>query len=173
MMEEEHLLQFLEAYAKVTGIAMSVVDNRGESPDFICARPTGEHVGVELARSPHDYDGAVWDSIWTDQTMSAYDLLDAVHTIIKDKEHKRHSAHWRTPDSTILIIELLDYKFDSLAWTGQSSFYGDYADTGFLEIWLADYSTLEPYGEVRLIGLHPSEFWGLHHQPALKGKPYG
>ena len=105
--------------------------------------------------------------------MSAYDLLDAVNIIIADKECKRQSTHWRTPDSTILVIELLDYKFDSLAWTNENSFFSDYADTGFLEIWLADYSTLEAYGEVRLIGLYPPTFRGVHHQPAFEGKPYG
>jgi hypothetical protein len=172
MLEEEHLHLFLKAYARVTRVSMSVVSN-GESPDFICARPTGERVGVELARSPHDYHGAVWDSICTDQTMSAYELLDAVRIIIADKEQKRRSGHWRTPKSTILVIELLDYKFDSLAWAGKISFFSDYADTGFLEIWLADYSTLEAYGEVRLIGLFPPRYRGVHHQPAFEGKPYG
>ncbi|PYK50331.1 MAG: hypothetical protein DME20_04515 [Verrucomicrobia bacterium] len=51
MVEEEHLLRFLEAHAKVTGVSMKVVSN-GESPDFICTRPSGERVGIELARSP-------------------------------------------------------------------------------------------------------------------------
>jgi len=102
MVEEEHLLRFLEAYAKVTGVSMKVVSN-GESPDFICTRPSGEQVGVELVRSPHDYNGAVWDRIWTDRAMSAHDLLAAVHVIVADKQQ---SVLWRTPGSTILVIEL-------------------------------------------------------------------
>jgi len=105
--------------------------------------------------------------------MSAHDLLAAVHVIVADKQRKRQSVHWRTPDSTVLVIELLDYTFDSLTWMQDRSFSSDYADTGFLEIWLADFSTMEAYGEVRLIGLYPPEFWGVHHQPALEGKPYG
>ena len=169
---EEHLHRFLEAYATVTGISMNIVSN-GESPDFICARPSGELVGVELARSPHDYHGAVWDRIWTDKTMSAHDLFGAVNQIVTIKAQKRLSAHWRTPDNTILVVELLDYKFDSLAWNSDASFADDYRDTGFIEIWLADYSTLEAYNEVRLIGLYPARFWGVRRQPALEGKPYG
>src|SRR6266487_1780072 len=146
MVEEEHLLRFLEAYATATGISMSVVSN-GESPDFICTRPSGERVGIELARSPHDYNGAVWDRIWTDRAMSAHDLLAAVHVIVANKQQKRQSVHWRTSARTILVVELLDYTFDSLTWTRASSFSSDYADAGFLEIWLADFSTLEAYGE--------------------------
>jgi len=172
MVEEEHLLRFLEAHAKVTGVSMKVVSN-GESPDFICTRPSGERVGIELARSPHDHNDALWDRIGTDRAMSAHDLLAAVHVIVADKQRKRQSVHWRTPDSTVLVIELLDYTFDSLTWMQDRSFSSDYADTGFLEIWLADFSTMEAYGEVRLIGLYPPEFWGVHHQPALEGKPHG
>ena len=172
MAEEEHLLRFLDAYDTVTGSSLTVINN-GESPDFICARPSGERVGVELARSPHDFHGALWDRIWTDRTMPAYDLLAAVDAIIADKEHKRRSDYWRTPNTTILVVELLDYSFDSLAWASDLSLAGDYADTGFEEIWLADYSTLEAFGEVRLIGLYPSRFWGVRRQSALEGKPYG
>ena len=49
----------------------------------------------------------------------------------------------------------------------------DFEDTGFVEIWLADHSTVEPFGEVRLIGLYPPRVFGLHYQPALEGKPFG
>jgi hypothetical protein len=172
MIEEDHLLRFLEAYATVTGISMSVA-SKGESPDFICTVPSGERVGIELARSPHDYHRAVYDRIWTDRTMSAHDLLSAVHMTIQDKQQKRQSSHWRTPDRTILVVELLDYAFDSFGWTQDRSLSADYADAGFLEIWIADFSTLAAYREVRLIGLYPREVWGVHDQPALGRKPYG
>jgi hypothetical protein len=172
MVEEQHLYCFLEAYATVTGLAMKVVSN-GESPDFICTRPSGECVGVELSRSPHDYHVALHDRIWTERTMSAHQLLDAVNAVVTVKEQKRQSGRWRTPDNTILVIELIDYRFASLGWTQDRSHSDYYVGTGFLEIWLADYSTLEPFGEVRLIGLFPPRFWGLHRQPALDRKPYG
>ncbi len=172
MVEEEHLSYFLDAYTTVTGTTLTVCGS-GESPDFICTRDSGELVGVELARSPHDHDLAVHDRTWTDRTMESYDLLDAISGIIAAKECKRLSPHWRTPSNTILVIELLDYSFDSLRWTEHSSLSNDYASTGFIEIWLADHSTLEAFGEVRLIGLYPRCIWGLHRQPALEGKPYG
>lgn len=169
LIEDEHLLQFIDAYETATGVALSI-RSRGESPDFICAFSSGELVGVELARSPHDYEMRVHDRIWTDRTLSSFDLLASVGSIIGSKEHKRRSNSWR---NTILVVELLDYTFESLRWTADTSLADDFSDTGFHEIWLADRSTIEPFGEVRLIGLYPSSIFGLHHQPALEGKPYG
>jgi hypothetical protein len=169
LVEEEHLLQFLHAYQIITGIALSI-SSRGESPDFVCTRPSGELVGVELARSPHDYETRVDDRIWADRTLSSFDLLASVASIVATKEEKRQSNHWQ---DTILVVELLDYSFDSLAWASDTLLADDFSDTGFLEIWLADHSTVEPFGEVRLVGLYPSRIFGIHRQPALEGKPYG
>ena len=133
MVEEEHLLYFLAAYSSVPGTELRI-SSSGESPDFICTRSSGELVGIELARSPHDYERAVDDRIWTDRTMVWYDLLDAIGGIITAKERKRQSPHWRTPNNTILVIELLDYRFDSLSWTNDPSLSEDYGYTGFIEI---------------------------------------
>src|SRR5207244_13576688 len=101
MVEEEHLLRFLEAHAKVTGVSMKVVSN-GESPDFICTRPSGERVGIELARSPHDHNDALWDRIWTDRAMSAHDLLAAVRGMVADRRRNRQSVRSSNTDSRIL-----------------------------------------------------------------------
>lgn len=172
MIEEEHLVYFIDAYRTVTG-SMLVVSDRGESPDFICTRSNGELVGVELARSPHDYGCAVHDRIWGDGKMESYDLLEAINRMIAAKQRKLESPHWRTPNNTILVIELLDYAFESLCWLKDTSLNDDYADAGFIEIWLSDHSTLEAFNEVRLIGIYPLHFWGLHSQPKLAKKPFG
>lgn len=169
LVEEEHLFQFLEAYEVVTGIALCL-QGRRESPDFLCSYPSGELIGIELARSPHNYDRRVHDRIWTDCTLSTFDLLASIFTIVATKEYKRHTHDW---PETILVVELLDYTFESLRWTQDSSHSEDFSDTGFREIWLADHSTIEPFGQVRLIGLYPAAIFGLHYQPALEGKPYG
>lgn len=169
LVEEEHLFQFLEAYETVTGVKLAI-RSRSESPDFICEYPTGELIGVELARSPHDHDMAVHDRIWTDRTLSSFDLLASIYSMIAAKEHKRRLHGW---PKTILLIELLDYDFESLVWASDESVADDFADTGFYEIWIADHFTIEPFGQPRLIGLYPPSMFGLHHQPALEGKPYG
>jgi hypothetical protein len=47
--EREALYPFLEAYPRVTGQVLSIV-GEGENPDFICLRPAGEPVGIELSK---------------------------------------------------------------------------------------------------------------------------
>ena len=169
LVEEKHLFQFLAAYEVATGTALNL-ESRHESPDFICTHQSGDRIGIELTRSPHDYEMRVHDRIWTESTCPSFDLLAAISTIIATKEHKRRTYSW--PD-TILVVELFDYSFESLHWTNDNTRADDFSDTGFREIWLADHSTVEAYGVVRLIGLYPKSIFGLHYQPALEGKPYG
>jgi hypothetical protein len=169
LVEEEHLLQFLDAYEGAIGVALTV-RNRSETPDFICAYPSGELIGVELARSAHNYEMRINDRIWTDRVLSSFDFLASVGSIVATKEQKRRFQGW---PNTILVVESLDYSFESLAWAADNSLADDFSDTGFHEIWLADHSTIEAFGEIRLIGLCPSSIFGLHDQPALEGKPYG
>jgi hypothetical protein len=170
--EEGDLIRFLEVYEVVTGEKL-VLSRQSERPDFICIRPTDEIVGVELTRPPHDYDLAVWNHIRGSDRKATYDLLESISRIITEKERKRRSPDWELRDNTILVVQLIDYTFESYQWTDNTSLAADFSNTGFVEIWLADYSTLEPFRQVRLIGLHPSRFWGTHHQPALEGKPFG
>src|SRR5437867_8992017 len=116
MVEDEHLGDFLEAYEEVTGEVLTVLEG-GESPDFICERPTGQCVGVELTRPHHDYETAKWDRCWAvSRAMNNFDLLDAVHGIVAKKARRRARAGWRLPSSTILVVQLIDYTFSSLTW---------------------------------------------------------
>lgn len=172
LIEEQHLSCFLQAYRTVTGTTLTIASGGG-SPDFICARLCGELIGVEMTPSPHNNERAVDDRIWGDRSMESYDLLEAIGGMITTKERKRESPHWRTPNNTILIVELLDDGFDSLLWTEDSSISDEYPDTSFIEIWTADHSTLEAFGEVWLIGLYPAHFWGLPPQPAIERKHHG
>ena len=171
MLEEEQILQFLEAYEVVTGIELRVV-SRGERPDFVCAYSNGETVGVELSGSSHDYEMRIFDRIWNDRILASHDLLDAIFGTIRLKSTKLSPADWRTR-KTILVVQSMDYAFESFAWAKDTTLSEECAEFGFEEIWIADYSTLEPYGQLRLIGLYPNHHFGLHHQPAMGGKPYG
>lgn len=171
LVEEERLGRFLDAYDEVTGIRMHVLDS-GERPDFLCAFPDGSRVGVELTRSPHDYEMRSHDRIWTDRSMEHFDLIDAIHTIIATKSKKIKEPDWRS-DQTILVVFLEDYAFDSYDWIDHGGLESEFDDFGFTEIWLADCGTIEPFNAVRLIGLHPRCHWGLGDQPSLEGKPFG
>lgn len=173
MVEEEDLGLFLEAYEEVTGEALRVLA-RGERPDFICARPMGERVGVELTRPHHDYHTARWDRMFgVIHASNDFDLLDAVSGIVAQKSRKRMSSDWRLRNNTILVIKLVDYAFLSPEWFSEECLADDYASAGFAEIWLADHTELDAYGAARLIGLHPERIWGTHHQPSFHQKPYG
>lgn len=44
--------------------------------------------------------------------------------------------------------------------------------TGFLEIWIGDYSIIEAYGTIQLYCIKPKKWQGLHNHIAT-GKPYG
>ncbi|MBN8460980.1 MAG: hypothetical protein J0M04_24380 [Verrucomicrobia bacterium] len=171
LFEIERLGRFLDAYGEVTGIRMHVLDS-GERPDFLCVLPDGSPVGVELTRSPHDFETRSHDKIWSDMSMDYFDLLDAIHTIIASKSKKLKEPNWRS-DQTILVVFLEDYAFESYDWIDDGGIESDFEDYGFAEIWLADCSTIEPFNAVRLIGLHPQRHWGLFDQPSLTGKPFG
>jgi hypothetical protein len=172
LVEEGDLIRFLEAYRVVTGEQL-ILSRKSERPDFICIRPSDEIVGIELTQSPHNYDVTVWNHTRGSNTKSTYDLLESINGIVAEKEYKRRGPDWELRENTILVVKLIVYTFESYQWTNNTSLAVDFSDTGFVEIWLADCSTLEPFRQVRLIGLHPRRFWGTHHQPALEGKPFG
>jgi hypothetical protein len=67
LVAEERLFHSRDAGEVVTGVAL-VVNARSEGLDFVYEYPTGERIGVELARSPDDHDMAVYDGIWSDRT---------------------------------------------------------------------------------------------------------
>jgi len=155
MVEEEDLYRFLEAYEEVTGERLEVIDG-GERPDFIAVRSTGEQIGIELTRAPHDYQMARWDRILgAVHPMNDFDLLAAVQNIVDQKAKKRGEGNWRLPSNSILVIKLIDYTFMFPNWFKTDCLAADYADAGFSEIWLADHTQLDAYGAVRLIGLYP------------------
>src|SRR5438045_2964980 len=119
MVEEEQLLQFLEAYEAVTGIELGVVSS-GERPDFVCIYPNAETVGVELSRSSHDYETGNFDRMWSNRMLASHDLLDAIFGTIRLKWTKRLSADWRTA-KTILVVQSMDYAFESFGWTDDAT----------------------------------------------------
>jgi hypothetical protein len=45
--------------------------------------------------------------------------------------------------------------------------------TGFLEIWIGDYSILEVYGTIQLYCIKPKKWQGLHNHMNKGMKPYG
>jgi hypothetical protein len=170
MIEEAELAPFLEEYAAVTGQQLSVIGS-GESPDFVCLRPNGTEVGIELVKvsnSPaRPFDLDVFE--FRDSLSAFISLQETIY----EKEAKRLKPHWQLPDSTILVVQINDCESDSLIHHFQQDIFEELASTGFVEIWVADYTVAEAFNTVQLIGIKPESVRGLHRHRFHEMKPYG
>jgi len=170
--EKEALEYFLEAYEQITGETLSLLKD-SERPDFICERTDGTVVGIELSkvRRSHPNDIMAVEIVFKRNYMLPEAAFKVIQMSLLVKETKRRESSWQLPESTILILELVDIPLiDLKPWLRRESF-PDLADTGFLEIWLADYTGLEAYDNVELFCLRPEQWHGYHRR--LSQKPYG
>ena len=170
--EGMELEPFLEAYQWVTGTTLSVLEGC-ENPDFICVSANGEIIGVELTKVMRRGDivrsARILDR---NEEMTRYEMLMKIQTLIEQKEESRKSRYSNRVAQTILVLQLVDGWLKGL----MHLLHGISAATenhGFAEIWLADYSGLEPYGDIELFGLFPHKWWGYQQRPWPDRKPYG
>jgi hypothetical protein len=172
--ETNELLSFLEARHLVTCQALSwVVGHATECPDFICAWPDGTLVGVELTKVTEDREIALWDRLkYGEVNIDPYKIVETIDYLINRKEGARAARYTKKVNENILVLELVDGALDHLegAFDGLET---DFAAHGFCEIWLADYSGLDAYGDIELFGLFPRQWWGRHRRPWPDRKPYG
>lgn len=163
------LQQFINARESATGERLELISG-GESPDFDCRRPNGNIVGVEITQILHDVHAfEIKRVLKEDYQMDNFGVFWAAYHAVVKKEEKRKKLHWRRPESTILVIDMMEVRRVH-PWPEEPE---DFEGYGFLEIWLADHSTIEPYNHIALFGLFPSNIWGLNGQDYLFGKPYG
>jgi hypothetical protein len=172
--EREELALFLEAREVVTGQKLCcLIGLWTESPDFVCSRPDGILVGVELTKVTKKYEIAFWDRLrFGEVQLNPYDTLETIHQLIKRKEEARMARYIQKVDANILVLQLVDGSLNQLRGTFDG-LQGDFVRHGFSEIWLADHSGLEAYGDIELFGLFPGQWWGLHMRPWPDRKPYG
>lgn len=172
MVESMELDPFLDAYERVTNNALSAVEE-GENPDFICIRTNGEIIGLELTKVMRRRDIARWERILDrKEEMTPYDMLMEVHVLIEQKEGARKARYSARVPNTMLVLQLTDGSLDGLMHL-LDGLNDEFNDHGFAEIWLADYSGLEAYGDIELFGLYPEKIWGYHRRPWPDRKPYG
>jgi hypothetical protein len=153
--EENSLISFLEAYELATGEPL-IVKRRSERPDFICERMDGAEVGLELTRL--DPDKSVLDEIWR---------------LLEKKSASMHKKGWQCAQKTILVFEMISCEPSDIADLRDPTLQSDFQSYGFLEIWVADYTGLDAYGDVELFSLHPQVLWGYYERPWPHRKPYG
>lgn len=163
---------FQDAYEYVTGESLSIIAS-GECPDLICERPGGAEVGVELTKVTRDPRDIVDDMILNrNEHVEPYEALELMHRLIEKKEKARASRYIMQVEETILVLQLVDGALDTINFVLEG-LEEDFNNHGFCEIWLADYSGLEAYGDIELFGLYPKDWWGYHHRLQPDRKPYG
>ena len=170
--ERIDLYPFLEAYQLATGEQLSLSYD-GESPDFICTRSNGREVGIEMTMVMRDPRDAFWQRILDRKgTMEPFEALVRIQGLIDQKEGLRRSRYTEDVKNTILVLQLVDGSLYSLRFF-LKDLKGEFDSHGFCEVWLADYSGREAYGDIELFCLFPPDQWGFYQRPCPGRKPYG
>lgn len=172
-LERIGLAYFIDAYEWVTGERLTQLAS-GECPDFICARPNGGKMGVELTQVRRDLWDALWDRI-LDRRYQAdpQATMDRILWLLENKDKKRSLNYGSWADKTLLVLQLCDCSLWSLGSFLTDDIQEDFSGYGFVEIWLADYTGIEAYKDIELFGLIPSKWWGYHQRQNPYRKPYG
>lgn len=172
MVEESELEHFIDAYEYITGQRLTLIQT-SEKPDFLCERDNGSIVGIELTRVMRNPETTQADRILKRQEyMSDTDALGFVYKAIAKKAEKMAKDKWSTND-IILVLQLMDCRLSELKKILDSKLQKDFDSNGFSEIWIADYTGLDAYGDIELFGLYPRKLWGYHQRRNPQRKPYG
>jgi hypothetical protein len=172
MVEREDLYQFLEEYARVTGTQLIPIA-AGERPDFVCEK-RGRRYGLELVKAMRNPVQRRWEVILGGTGhLSGHDATLLVQDVAYAKDKKRASPGWSYPKSTILVIQLIGSDGEEMVVHLDNQLMDEMAETGFREIWIADYSPMEAYRTIQLIGVKPKRWRGLHRHRLFGTKPYG
>jgi len=98
---------------------------------------------------------------------------DLVCSAVFVKDMKRQDGNWQFPDDTILVLQLMNCGLSELKRFLTDSVVEGAADCGFAEVWIADFTTIEPYGEVELFCILPEDLRGYYHCTNRYRKPFG
>jgi hypothetical protein len=169
--EFESARLFVDEYSYVTGIKMNLVAG-GERPDFICEK-RGRRYGLELVRAMRNPELRRWEALLSGEDhVHGLDAAILVQNVAYKKDVKRASPGWRYSKSTILVIELIASDGEEMSQYLDTQLMDEMCRTGFCEIWVSDFSKIEPYGTVQLIGVKPKRWRGVHRHQFQGLKPY-
>ena len=173
LIEEMDLEPFLKEYEWATGLALQLV-NRTERPDFIVQRSDGTQLGIELTKVMRDPESLFWARVLSGEEF-ADPVKAAIHLqkLIYRKDAKRSGSGWTLPDRTLLVLQLMDSSIDQVVLFLNDQIIKELNETGFFEIWLADYTILDAFGTIQLYGIKPKMWQGLHSHSRTGNKPYG
>lgn len=166
--EEQQIREFLDAYREVVVESLTLIAHI-DRPDFLCRRENGDDVGVEVTivtRQPHE--SFFEDAINGIRTMDADEAAARIFDQVQRKDALRNTPGWHLPENCILLLSIPDCPLSDLA---DVLIPEDYQENGFEEIWIADHTEIEEYGQIELFGLKPLKYWGHHRRD--RGKPFG
>jgi hypothetical protein len=170
--ESEDIAAFLKAYPGATGERLEFVDSC-DAPDAVCRRPDGTLVGIEHTRVRRSPEKARWEVILDRRDeMDIAETIDEIERLIFRKAELRKT--FKT-GRTILLVAIYESDFSLAAALASNIPIEDLVDTGFDEIWLADFKGIRDgaHREVRLFGLYPEEFRVVSDRSMFDQKPYG
>ena len=171
--ESELVDAFLKEHHLVTGKKISVLRD-WERPDFIVGDDTGKHYGLEVVRVMVDPEQRMWRRILDGQEfMDPIDTAIRLQDCVYQKDEKRSSPDWVLSDSTILLLALIDAPIADIEPFIDEEILAELNTTGFVEIWVADFTLEEAYGTVQLMCLKSDAYIGLHDFHPVSSKPYG
>jgi hypothetical protein len=128
---------------------------------------------VELTKVTEDHEKAFWDQLrYGEVRIDPFQTQERIHYLIERKEKARSERYIKKAKTCILALQLVDGSLDQLR-VGLDGLEEDFRSHGFSEIWLADYSGLEAYGDIELFGLFPAKWWGRHKRLRPHRKLYG
>jgi hypothetical protein len=170
--EEMELEPFLVEYELVTGLTIDVAP--AERPDFIGQRSDNTDIGIELAKVTTDPEFRFCRQVLNrKEHMDPADTAIYLQELIYRKDTKRASPGWALPDHTILVVQLMESLLEEVTFFLDEEVLAELNATGFLEIWLADYNSMEAYKTVQLFGIKPKKWQGIHSHSMTGTKPYG
>ncbi len=138
--EFDDLEYFLSAYS-FAPVEELICERPAERPDFICKRPDGEEVGVELTRlvgKPTDWNG------FHNHAMLDLNAEATVQDIIQraeDKGRKILEPDWKTKKN-VLVFQLYNIELSELAFylnLNRITISETLDDLTFEEVWIADF----------------------------------
>lgn len=170
--EERHLNYFLDSYYCATGERLQIREAT-ERPDFLCKRENGIAVGIELTQIVRNPDDARCEKILEGrQFMSLEEALERLQYQTLRKNEKRAENDWKLSSRTILVLQLMDIPLRIAAPIISENTLPDMKDTNFVEVWMADFTTVERFDEVELYAFKHPELSGLQNIIDHE-KPYG
>ena len=170
--ERMELDPFLEAYRHSTGRVFKCCWGL-ENPDFICERDSGEKIGIELTKVMRDPRDKFWEQVlFRKEEPESYEFLETIFHLIEKKEEARKKRYVEAVGDIILVLQITDGSLNNIA-PMLDGLEDDFNGYGFEEIWLADYSGLEAYGDIELFCLYPARIFGFYQRPRPDRKPYG